>query len=111
MREVTSCEFNMDTACVELHFSDGSTIAISTIAVENEVADSMYQRSELDWLITISQWNMRSWCWVVESRNISRGWWNISWRIRETEVAQPTGRLIGGLRQMAIGISRQLQLD
>ena len=51
MREVTSCEFNMDTACVELHFSDGSMVAISTIAVENEVADSMYQRSELDWLI------------------------------------------------------------
>ena len=51
MKEVTSCEFNMDTACVELHFSDGSTIAVSTIAVENEVADSMYQRSELDWLI------------------------------------------------------------
>lgn len=39
------------TACVELHFSDGSMVAISTIAVENEVADSMYQRSELDWLI------------------------------------------------------------
>lgn len=36
---------------MELHFSDGSTIAVSTIAVENEVADSMYQRSELDWLI------------------------------------------------------------
>lgn len=51
MKEVTSCEFNMDTACVELHFSDGSMVAISTIAVENEVADSMYQRSELDWLI------------------------------------------------------------
>ena len=51
MREVTSCEFNMDTACVELHFSDGSMVAISTIAVENEVADSMYQRSELDWLV------------------------------------------------------------
>ena len=51
MKEVTSCEFNMDTACVELHFSAGSTIAVSTIAVENEVADSMYQRSELDWLI------------------------------------------------------------
>ena len=50
MKEVTSCEFNMDTACVELHFSDGSTIAISTVAVENEVAGSMYQRSELDWL-------------------------------------------------------------
>ena len=41
----------MDTACVELKFSDGSMIAIDTIAVENEVADNMYQRSELDYLI------------------------------------------------------------
>ena len=41
----------MDNACVELKFSDGSMIAIDTIAVENEVADNMYQRSELDWLI------------------------------------------------------------
>ena len=41
----------MDTACVELKFFDGSMIAIDTIAVENEVADNMYQRSELDWLI------------------------------------------------------------
>ena len=30
---------------------DGSKIAIDTIAVENEVADNMYQRSELDYLI------------------------------------------------------------
>ena len=41
----------MDTACVELRFSDGSIVAIDTIAVENEVADTMYQRSELDGLI------------------------------------------------------------
>ncbi len=41
----------MDTACVELKFFDGSKIAIDTIAVENEVADNMYQRSELDYLI------------------------------------------------------------
>ena len=41
----------MDTACVELKFSDDSMIAIDTIAVENEVANNMYQRSELDWLI------------------------------------------------------------
>ena len=34
MRKILSCEFNPDTACVE-----------------NEVANSMYQRSELDWLI------------------------------------------------------------
>ena len=41
----------MDTACVELKYTDGSMIAIDTIAVENEVADNMYQRSELDYLI------------------------------------------------------------
>lgn len=51
MKRLLSCEFNMDTACVELKFADGSMIAIDTIAVENEVADNMYQRSELDWLI------------------------------------------------------------
>ena len=51
MDRLISCEFNMDTACVELKFFDGSMLAIDTIAVENEVADNMYQRSELDWLI------------------------------------------------------------
>ena len=51
MKKPISCEFNMDTACVELKFTDGSMIAIDTIAVENELADNMYQRSELDWLI------------------------------------------------------------
>ena len=51
MDRLISCEFNMVTACVELKFLDGSMIAIDTIAVENEVADNMYQRSELDYLI------------------------------------------------------------
>ena len=51
MKRLLSCEFNFDTVCVELKFSDGTMIAIDTIAVENEVADNMYQRSELDYLI------------------------------------------------------------
>ena len=51
MTYLISCEFNMDTACVERKFTDGSMIAIDTIAVENEVTDNMYQRSELDYLI------------------------------------------------------------
>lgn len=51
MDRLISYEFNMDTACVELKFADGSMIAIDTIAVENEIADNMYQRSELDYLI------------------------------------------------------------
>ena len=32
MDRLISCEFNMDTACVELKFLDGSMIAIDTIA-------------------------------------------------------------------------------
>ena len=51
MDRLISCEFDMDTACVELKFTDGSMIAIDTIAVENEVARNMYERSELDYLI------------------------------------------------------------
>ena len=51
MRKILSCEFNLDTACVELRLDDGMLLSIDCTAVENEVANSMYQRSELDWLI------------------------------------------------------------
>ena len=51
MRKILSCEFNPDTACVELCLADGTLLSIDCTAIENEVANSMYQRSELDWLI------------------------------------------------------------
>lgn len=51
MTHLISCEYNFDNCCVELKFNDGSMIAIDTIAVENEVARNMYERSELDYLI------------------------------------------------------------
>ena len=51
MKHLISCKFNMDTNHVELLYTDGTMIAIDTIAVENEYTDDMYQRSELDWLI------------------------------------------------------------
>ena len=51
MKNIKNCEFNMDTGCVELRFQDGNMISIDCTAVEKEVANSMYQRSELDWLI------------------------------------------------------------
>ena len=51
MAPLLSCEFNMDTVSVEMKFSDGSMISIDCIAVENEIADNMYQRSTLDYLI------------------------------------------------------------
>lgn len=51
MNKLISCEFNIDTACVELKFADGSMISIDCTDVENEVAKNMYQRSELDYLV------------------------------------------------------------
>ena len=51
MKKLLSCAFNMDSGCVELKFNDGSMIAINCTAVENEVADNRFQRSELDYLI------------------------------------------------------------
>ena len=51
MKVLISCTYRIDNCHVELKFLDGSMIAIDTIAVENEVADNMYQRSELDYLI------------------------------------------------------------
>lgn len=51
MRKVLSCEFNPDTACVELCMEDGTLLSIDCTAVENEVADNRFQRAELDYLI------------------------------------------------------------
>ena len=51
MKKVVSCAFNIDTASVEVKYTDGSMISIYCPAVEDEVAENMYQRSELDWLI------------------------------------------------------------
>ena len=49
--KILSCDFNIDTACVALRLSAGTMISIDCTAVANEVADYMYQRSELDYLI------------------------------------------------------------
>ena len=44
-------QFNINTACVELVFDDRCQISIDFTAVENEVTDNRFQRSELDYLI------------------------------------------------------------
>lgn len=51
MKTLLFCEFNMDTGYVELRYSDDSMISINCTAVEDEVANSRFQRSELNWLI------------------------------------------------------------
>ena len=51
MKKLTSCEFNIDSGCVECRYSDGSMLAIDCTTVENSIETTMNQRSELDWLI------------------------------------------------------------
>ena len=51
MRKIVSCELNMNIACVELRLDNGMLLSIDCTAVEKKMANSMYQRSELDWLI------------------------------------------------------------
>lgn len=51
MSKLLPCEFSLDTACVEIQYTDGTMVSIDCTSVENEVADNMYQRSEPDWLV------------------------------------------------------------
>ena len=51
MSKLIFCQFNIDTAGVELVFDDGRRISIDFTAVEDEVADNRFQQSELDYLI------------------------------------------------------------
>ena len=51
INNIISCEFNIDTACVEVKLTDGSMVSIDCDAVEDEYACNMYEVSELDYLI------------------------------------------------------------
>jgi hypothetical protein len=51
MKKLISCEFSIDSGCVELRYSDGSMLAIDCTAVENSIETTMNGRSEMDWLI------------------------------------------------------------
>ena len=51
INSIISCEFNIDTACVEVKLTDGSMVSIDCDAVEDECARNMYEVSELDYLI------------------------------------------------------------
>jgi hypothetical protein len=51
MNYIKSCEFNIDTAYVEVKLIDNSMLSIDCIAVENEYANNMYEVSALDYLI------------------------------------------------------------
>ena len=51
MNKLTSCEFNIDTACVELRYAGGGNINIYCPGVEDSFGATPAMRTEMDWLI------------------------------------------------------------
>jgi len=54
MSKLLSCEFNIDTACVECRFADDTLLSIVCDAVEDTVDGTLpfiKAHTELDWLI------------------------------------------------------------
>ena len=51
-RMLISCKYHEDSQTVELRYTDGTLIDIDCMGVEDEVARNMYERSELDYLLT-----------------------------------------------------------
>lgn len=51
MKKLFSCKYHEDSQTVELLYMDGTLIDIDCVAVEDEVARNMYERSELDYLL------------------------------------------------------------
>ena len=49
--DARSCQFNMETGCVELLLRNGRKISIDCTGVEDALDVTMMQRSELDYLI------------------------------------------------------------
>lgn len=52
MKKLISCAYHEDLQTVELRYTDGMLIEIDCMAVEDEGARNMYERSELDYLLT-----------------------------------------------------------
>ena len=52
MRKLISCVYHEGSQTVELHYTDGTLIDIDCMAVEDEVARNMHERSELNYLLT-----------------------------------------------------------
>lgn len=52
MRTLISCKYHENSRTVELLYMDGTLIDVDCMAVEDEVARNIYDRSELGYLLT-----------------------------------------------------------
>ena len=46
-----SCQYNIDTACVEIKYDNGVTVSIDCIEIENTIPRNRFERTELDYLV------------------------------------------------------------
>ncbi|MCD7919852.1 MAG: DUF6061 family protein [Clostridiales bacterium] len=51
MKKLLSCRFNINTASVEIRYTDGSQIIIYTPGVDDEICPTVPMQTEIDWLI------------------------------------------------------------
>ncbi len=51
MKKAISCVFNIDTACVEVQYVDGTKLSIYTPSVDREIGGTIAMQTEIDWLI------------------------------------------------------------
>ncbi len=51
MLKLISCEFDFDTACVELRFTENVSLSIDCDVVERQYAHTIQQRCDLDYLV------------------------------------------------------------
>jgi len=51
MKTIKSCKFNIDNACVEIIYGNGSKVSVYTPMIEESLRTTVYSRSKLDWLI------------------------------------------------------------
>ena len=51
MKSIKSCQFNMDNACVEIIYDNGSAVSLYTPMIEESLHTTVQSRSKLDWLI------------------------------------------------------------
>ena len=82
MMNLLSCHYNMDTNRVEARFTDGTTLTIDCIAIEDEYGNTPAQRAELDWLqynkpLEYAQLVLG---WEIE-HYLSLGWTTADWKI------------------------------
>ncbi len=62
MKKLLSCRFNIDTASVEIRYTDGSQISIYAPRVDDEICPTVPMQTEIDWLIYKSLRPTPTWC-------------------------------------------------